>query len=85
MPFNAHCPGCGSIDPCGCGSTKSTPSSDIKYVGPNLPGTGIQSCDTLTVALQKIDAEILAIKQAIAPSSTSSTSTTTTTTTTAIP
>lgn len=81
MPFNANCPGCGS-DPCGCNSTKSIPSSNIKYVGPNLPGTGIQSCDTLTVALQKIDAEILAIKQAIAPTSTTTSSSTTTTTTT---
>lgn len=78
MTFNANCPGCGSIDPCGCGSTKYTSSSDVRYIGPNLPGTGIQSCDTLTVAIQKIDAEILAIKQAIAPS-------TTTTTTTAAP
>ena len=78
MPFNAHCPGCGSIDPCGCGSTKITPSSDIKYTGPNLPGTGIQSCDTLTVALQKIDTEILALKQAIFPTNSSTTTTTST-------
>lgn len=80
MPFNANCLGCES-DPCGPGSTKSTPSSNVKYVGPNLPGTGIQSCDTLTVVIQKIDAEILALKNAI----TSSTSTTTTTTTTSAP
>lgn len=80
MPFNAKCPGCGSIDPCGCGSTKTTSSSDVKYIGPNLPGTGIQSCDDLTTVIQKIDAEIAALKEAVFP-----TPSTTSTTTTAAP
>jgi hypothetical protein len=73
MPFNANCPGCGSSDPCGGNSTKKTSSSDVKYVGPNLPGTGIQTCDDLSVVLQKIDYAILLIESAIAPTTTTTT------------
>ena len=33
-------------------------ASKVEYSGPNLPCTGIQSCDTLEIALQKIDNKI---------------------------
>jgi hypothetical protein len=77
MPFNAHCPGCGSSDPCGCSDPYSdkTGSADVKYTGPNLPATGIATCDTLTVALQKIDNVISILQAAIAPSTTTTTTT----------
>lgn len=38
-------------------------SSSVNYVGPNLPGTGIQNNTNLTTALQLIDYEILDIKE----------------------
>ena len=46
--------------------TCSDPRLDTSYSyydGPNLPGTGIKTCDSLTLAIQKIDTEILKIKQ----------------------
>jgi hypothetical protein len=78
MPFNAKCPGCGLSDPCGCSDPYSdkTASSDVKYTGPNLPCTGIQTCDDLSTILQKMDQAICALQAVIAP--------TTTTTTTAL-
>lgn len=88
MSVNVNCPGCGSLDPCGCSDPGNDllSTSQVKYVGPNLPGTGIQSCENLTEILQIIDAQILAIKQIITPTppttSTTSTSTTSTTTST---
>ena len=48
--------------------TCSDPRLDTSYSyydGPNLPGTGIKTCDSLTIAIQKIDNEILKIKQDI--------------------
>lgn len=91
MVQNNKCLGCGSLDPCGCSDpgNELLSTSQVKYVGPNLPGTGIQSCEDLTTILQIIDAQILAIKEIITPTppppstttstSTSSTSTSTTT------
>jgi len=82
MPsYNSKCIGCGSFDPCGCADPGNLlkPTSEIKYIGPNLPGTGIQTCDDLTTVIQKIDNQILLIKELISP--TPSTTTTTTTTT----
>ena len=78
MPFNANCPGCGSSDPCGCNDPYSdkTGSADVKYTGPNLPATGIATCDDLTTALQKIDYAISVLQAAIAPSTTTTTTTT---------
>lgn len=75
MPFNANCPGCGSSDPCGCSDPYSdkTGSGDVKYTGPNLPGTGIETCDTLTVALQKIDNAIANLQAIVAPTTTTTT------------
>ena len=46
--------------------TCSDPRLDTSYSyyeGPNLPGTGIKTCDNLTLVIQKIDNEILKIKQ----------------------
>jgi hypothetical protein len=88
MVTNNKCLGCGALDPCGCSDPGNDllSTSQVKYVGPNLPGTGIQSCEDLTTILQIIDAQILAIKEIITPTptptSTTSTSTTSTTTST---
>jgi len=88
MVTNNKCLGCGALDPCGCSDPGNDllSTSQVKYVGPNLPGTGIQSCENLTEILQIIDAQILAIKEIITPTppvpSTTSTSTTSTTTST---
>jgi hypothetical protein len=38
-------------DPCGC----KTSTDEIVYKGPNLDCTGINNCDTLTTAIQKIN------------------------------
>ena len=46
--------------------TCSDPKLDTSYScydGPNLPGTGIKTCDNLTLVIQKIDNEILKIKE----------------------
>ena len=48
--------------------TCSDPRLDTSYSyyeGPNLPGTGVKTCDSLTLVIQKIDNEILKIKQDI--------------------
>lgn len=71
-------------DPC---SNKSS-SDDISYVGPNLPGSGVQTCDSLTLAIQKLDNKLIVLQNEIyrtTTTTTSSTSTSTTTTTTAPP
>jgi hypothetical protein len=73
MSFNANCPGCGSIDPCKCGNK---PQSDkIKYIGPNLSCTGIETCDDLSTALQKIDHVICILQSALIPTTTTTTTT----------
>lgn len=46
-------------DPC---VIKPIESTRITYDGPNLPCTGIQTCDDLNTALQKIDQQICNIK-----------------------
>jgi hypothetical protein len=79
MPFNANCPGCGSLGPCGCSGEqcKFVSSENVKYIGPNLAGTGIQSCDDLTTVLEKIDYAIYLIEQQISPTPSSTTTTST--------
>jgi len=69
-------------DPC----SNKTSSDDISYVGPNLPGSGIQTCDNLTLVIQKLDNKLIVLQNEIyrtttTTTSTSSTSTTTSTTT----
>jgi len=79
MPFNVNCPGCGSLGPCGCSGEqcKFVSSENVKYIGPNLAGTGIQSCDDLTVVLQKIDNAIAIIEAQISPTPPTTTTTST--------
>jgi len=38
---------------------------NLHYNGPNLPGSGIKTCDTMNEALQKIDAAILTLKEQV--------------------
>lgn len=74
---------CG-IDPC----TAFKTGTDLTfYNGPNLPCTGIHTCDNLTLALEKIDYAICQLQTQIQNccTTTTTTSSTTTTTTTAIP
>lgn len=62
-------------------------SDNLTYNGPNLPYTGIKTCNTLTVALQKIDevlGELISDLYDSTTTTTTSSSTTTTTTTIAI-
>lgn len=72
--------GCG-IDPCHAHKT----NTDLTfYSGPNLPCTGVNTCDSLTLALEKIDNAICQLQNCCSTTSTTSTSSTTTTTTTTI-
>lgn len=48
-----------SCDPC---NAVPTQSSLVTYDGANLPCTGVQTCDTLTVALQKIDQQVCELR-----------------------
>lgn len=75
MSFNVNCPGCS--DPCGCNDpyANKTASTNIKYTGPNLPGTGIQTCDDLSTVLQKIDYAILLLEAITAPTTTTTSTT----------
>lgn len=41
-----------------CPTTLAISSNNLYYTGPNLPYTGIQTDDSLTVALQKIDVQL---------------------------
>lgn len=71
---NCHNPNCtGNCDPC-----TATPlqSDGMIYSGPNLPCTGIRTCDSITDAILKIDEIICQILNRM---------TTTTTTTTMCP
>jgi hypothetical protein len=51
VPSGTNC----GADPC---DTKLKISNLIKYVGPNLPCTGIDTCDDLTTILQKLELAI---------------------------
>lgn len=63
---------CGQIDPC---QASPTGSDGVVYTGPNLPCTGVNTCDKLTVALQKIDAIICEILDALYNLTTTTTTT----------
>lgn len=66
------CTPCGSdacVNPC---YTYQTQSDHLAYTGVNLPCTGIDTCDTLTVALQKIEEKICEL-QALLPTTTTTT------------
>jgi hypothetical protein len=71
-------------NPCGCDScescnesTTNIGSDNVRYVGPPLACTGIESCDTLTIALQKIDNAVCGILDILDVCCTTTTSTTT--------
>ena len=67
--------GCGGDDPC---NPKIVKSDDIRYTGPNLPCTGINTCEDLTTVLQMIDEKICQLQQLLTTTTTSTTTTTTT-------
>lgn len=54
----------GRENDCKC-SQHCVDSDAVKYTGPNLPGTGIQTNTNLTIALEMIDNEILLLKEAL--------------------
>ena len=54
LPVNPEC----NANPC-------EPACTLIYTGPNLPCTGINNNDNISLALQKIDAEICIIKDVI--------------------
>jgi len=66
LPVNPCCTGVVLNSPCGCTSTcnsstnscgKNGPlSSTVVYDGPTTPCSNVEACDTLNVALSKIDA-----------------------------
>lgn len=59
-------------------------SNQVGYTGPNLPCTNIQTCDSLSVALQKIDEQICDLKSTVLSLQQQINSLTTTTTTTTL-
>jgi hypothetical protein len=70
--------------------SENTQSDNVSYVGPNLPGSGIQTCDDLTLAIQKLDNKLILLQNEIYRTTTTTTTTifvptTTTTTTTVAP
>lgn len=83
-PPQQYCSPCS--DPC---QSKAVGSDQVGYTGPNLPCTAIRTCDSLSVALQKMDEQICDLKNIVVSlqqqingltttTTTSSTSTTTT-------
>ena len=55
LPVNPLC----ATDPCADPCKDPYRCSDkLAYKGPNLPCTGINNCDTLSTALQKIEAKL---------------------------
>lgn len=71
LPVNPCCSNVVINSPCGCNeSCNSTTnlcgtnghlSSEVVYNGPTLPTTGVEACDTLNVALSKIDEVLSAL------------------------
>ena len=81
-------------DPC---TAAPIPTNNVSYSGPNLSCTQIRTCDSATVAFQKVETQICILKQQIAAlqeivndccsptiTTTTTTSSSTTTTTTTI-
>jgi len=75
-----YCSPC--LDPC---QAKVVGSDQVGYTGPNLPCTAIHTCDSLSVALQKIDEQICELKNTVVSLQHQINSLTTTTTTTIAP
>lgn len=80
---------CSQVDPC----NQQYSSDDVRYSGPNLICTEIDTCDTLTEALQKAEAVVCSMQSTItllqnqlnSLTTTTSTSSTTSSTTTVNP
>jgi len=53
------CPPDPCVDPCYVPGRRS---EDLAYNGPDLPCTGIETCDTLSVVIQKIESAICNVK-----------------------
>lgn len=72
---------CDETDPCTdpC-NNPSSQTDHLAYNGPSLPCTGINTCDTLTVVIQKIEELFCSILNANTTTTTTSSSTTTSTT-----
>ena len=56
---------CGCQTDNSCCTAEPIPSSGVIYSGPNLPCTGIRTCEDLDTALQKIDAQICELAEAV--------------------
>ena len=64
LPVNPCCTGVTLLNsPCG---TTNSLSSKIVYDGPTLPGSGVEACDTINVALSKLDEVLLELKNQVA-------------------
>jgi len=76
LPVNPCCNSTASTSSCGCNSTctcstnscgtKGPLSSTVVYDGPTLPGSGVEACDTINVALSKIDEVLVELKTQVA-------------------
>lgn len=66
LPQNPCCSQGGSSSHCGdpC-NAQPIPTDYVTYSGPNLPCTNIRTCDTVTVALQKVDEQICSLQEQI--------------------
>lgn len=77
---------CNTCNPC---NSSMIGSNNVKYDGPNLPCTGVKTCENLTIVFEKIDEQICALKAAVVQLQqeihNNSSSTTTSTTTTSGP
>jgi hypothetical protein len=62
---------------CGCDNPNGYPESDhVIYSGPNLPCSGVNTSDALSIALQKMDAKLCELQTELFNSSTTTTTTT---------
>jgi hypothetical protein len=64
---------------CGCGGNsciaEPIQTDSVIYSGPNLPCTGINTCNSLSVILEKLDAKICELSLALYNLTTSTTTT----------
>lgn len=78
LPVPPNCTPDPCSDPC---QNWWSQTDHLAYTGPNLPCTGIETCDTLTVVIQKIEEAICQLMATTTSTTSTSTSTTTSTTT----
>jgi len=88
--MSCNCTPTTPVDPC---NVQPIATNNVSYSGPNLSCTGINTCDTVTVAFEKVNEEICDLQSELialqnlvnsltTTTTTSTTSSTTTTTTT---